>query len=95
MSRQKTAKSVEEVLEWVETTPHHIAGWELKPRQRLEDAKFFYLQGDEGKLRIPLELQLQVGPFLKPGEHLDRRMYRATAVGKRKLSLWLKKNSPT
>ena len=79
MPKQKTAKSVEDVIRWVETTPHHRGSWD-------EEDGFFILSGRGTKLRIPEKLQRQTRGLIKPGDRFDRRMYRATEAGLKLLS---------
>lgn len=76
---QKTAKTVEDVLEWIETTQHHYAASD-------EEEGFFILKGRTDKLRIPNEVHAQTRDLVKPGEQFDTRMYRANAAGKRRLN---------
>lgn len=75
---QKTAKTVEDVLEWIETTPHHRASW-------IEEEGFFVLQGHHHKLRIPEAIQEKTRGLVRPGDPMDQRMYRATKTGRAKL----------
>jgi hypothetical protein len=74
---QLTAKSVEDVLRWVETTPHHFAS--------AEDPKFFVLKGHGATLRIPEALRAETARYIEPGKNFDTRMYRATKAGRARL----------
>lgn len=76
--RQVTAKSVEDVLRWVETTPHHIASW-------IDEPGFFVLKGHSSKLRISETLQARTHKLIEPGGSFDNRMYRATKAGRARL----------
>lgn len=76
---QKTAKTVEDVLEWVENTPHHYAAWDDEPG-------FFILKGHGDKLRIPEAIQKQTRTLVEPGGRFDTRMFRATKAGRALLS---------
>lgn len=75
---QKTAKTVLDVVIWLEAMPHHrgaFDGWNNS------DPGFFVLDGDGYKLRIPLRLVAVCRPYMTPGDNLDRRMYRASPAG--------------
>lgn len=63
---QFTAKTIQDVMLWLETTPHHIAS--------AEDPKVFVLKGHFNILRIPESLRKRC--FVKPSENFDTRMYR-------------------
>ena len=71
---QKTAKTVLDVLDWIETTPHHIAS--------AEDPKFFVLKGHHDTLRIPTAIHDKMRKLVKPGGFFDQRMYRCTPSGR-------------
>lgn len=75
--RQLTAKSVEDVLNWVETTEHHYAS--------VEDPGFMILKGYSAVLRIPEPIRKASANLIEPGKEFDTRMYRATAAGKARL----------
>lgn len=75
---QVTAKTVADVLEWIETTPHHIAS-------TIEEPGFFVLRGYGCKLRIPIAVHAQTKGLVKPGKRFDTRMYRATIPGRLRL----------
>lgn len=75
---QKTATSVEDVLEWVETNAHHSGAWDDEPG-------FFVLKGHGSKLRIPEKIQERTRGLIEPGKQFDTRMYRATKSGKARL----------
>lgn len=75
---QKTAKTVEDVLRWIEATPHHFASWE-------EEDGFFILKGRADKLRIPVKIQEQTRGLVSPGGHFDTRMFRANEAGLERL----------
>ena len=73
---QKTAKTVEDVLYWIETTPHHYAATD-------DEEGFFILKGHGGnKLRIPNDLQRQTHDLVcSSPDQFDTRMFRANAEG--------------
>lgn len=75
---QKTAKTVEDVLEWVETHPHHIASL-------IDEPNFFVLKGHHGKLRIPDAIRAASAHLIEPSKQFDTRMYRATKAGRARL----------
>lgn len=75
---QKTAKTVEDVLQWIETTPHHIASV-------CDEPGFLVLRGQFDKLRIPRVLQAKTSRLIRPGGRFDTRMYRATKSGRARL----------
>jgi hypothetical protein len=81
--KQLTAKTVEDVLGWIESTPHH--------KGKVE-AKFFVLEGHHDRLRIPRALCADAAPLYhaSPDQH-DTRMYRATPAGKARLTRWRKR----
>lgn len=72
--KQLTAKTVEDVLNWIETKPHHYAASDEEPG-------FFILKGRDHKLRIPDAIHAQTSGLVQPGDEFDRRMYRATEAG--------------
>ena len=71
---QKTAKTVEDVIRWVETNAHHRAAW-------VQNDAFLVLSGDGSTLRIPRSVQERTHGLIKPGDIFDTRMYRATEAG--------------
>lgn len=76
---QVTAKTVEDVLRWVETTPHHFASV-------CDEPGFFVLKGYGDKLRIPEEIQHKSMHLVQPNTNrFDNRMYRATKAGRARL----------
>ncbi len=76
---QLTAKSVEDVLNWIETTPHHFASV-------IDEPGFLILKGYGDKLRIPLHLQEKTMRLVEPArDRFDSRMYRATKSGRARL----------
>ena len=76
---QKTAKTVEDVLNWIETTPHHFASV-------CDEPGFFILKGYVDKLRIPMDLQEKSLKLVVPSsDRFDNRMYRATKSGRARL----------
>ncbi len=79
---QKTAKTVAEVLEWIETNEHHFAS--------AEDPKFFILKGHRDVLRIPDAIRIKTLKFVEPGKRFDSRMYRATKAGR----AYLRRHTP-
>lgn len=86
---QMTAKTVEDVLQWIETTPHHRASWRTKDGRDyalLDDpSAVFVLEGYRQKLRIPLSVQEQTRDLIEPGGKYDNRMYRANKAGRARL----------
>lgn len=76
--KQRTARSVVEVLEWIETIPHHWAS--------NEDLGFFVIGGFDYKLRIPDHIHAKMDKMIMVGDRLDARMYRATPYGKKILT---------
>lgn len=87
--KQLTAKTVEDVLQWIEATPHHRGSW-------VEAPGFFVLAGRNDKLRIPEDVQEAARPFYQPApDHFDTRMFRATPAGKARLTRSRKTQSPT
>ena len=76
---QTTAKTVEDVLRWVETTPHHFAS-------ACDEPGFFLLKGYGEKLRVPYDLQVKTIRLIEPSkDRFDNRMYRATKSGRARL----------
>jgi len=74
--KQKTAKTVLDVLNWIENTQHHYAAWDEEPG-------FFILKGRHFKLRVPEALQAETRNFVHPSpEAFDTRMFRANKKGK-------------
>ena len=72
---QKTAKTVEDVLHWIETEPHHFASV-------CDEPGFFVLRGYGTKLRIPMSIQEKSLRLVAPSKNrFDNRMYRATKSG--------------
>lgn len=68
--KQTTAKTPEEVRDWVETTPHH-KGW----RDGVGCPDYYLvLEGHDQRLRIPADVLEKCK--LRPGDEFDRRMYR-------------------
>ena len=74
--KQVTAKTVLDVLRWIETTPHHYAASD-------DEAGFFILKGHGTKLRIPNAIHAKTIDLVKPGDASDARMFRASAKGRR------------
>lgn len=74
---QLTAKTVEDVLRWIETTPHHFAS--------AEDPGFIVLKGHGDVLRIPETIRVATLRLVEPGGRFDTRMYRATKAGRARL----------
>lgn len=62
--KQRTAKSANEVFEWVENKPHHKAS---------STKKHLILENHNERLRIPHDLP---DVALRPGDPLDKRMFR-------------------
>lgn len=77
--KQLTAKTVAQVLNWINTTPHHYAAVD-------EEIGFFILKGFGDKLRIPAAIHAEMIDDVEPGPYLDARMYVLTAKGRRKLN---------
>jgi hypothetical protein len=84
--KQKTAKTVEDVLDWIETTPHHKAAWEDMP-----EPGFLVLSGHHDRLRIPTDVHARASRLVAPGDQFDTRMYRATKAGRARLARWRRK----
>lgn len=77
--RQTTAKTVEDVLDWVENNQHHIGSW-------IDTPGFFILKGHGAKIRIPEDIQEKTRNLVEPSkDRFDSRMYRATKSGKARL----------
>lgn len=77
----QTAKSVEDVLAWVESNAHHRAAW-IGPR----DAEtHLVLSGAGATLRIPTAIQIETKNLIEPGKQFDTRMFRATKAGRARL----------
>lgn len=76
---QKTAKTVADVLEWIETTEHHSASVCTEPG-------FLVLKGYHDKLRVPRAIWRKSTKCVRPGNRFDTRMYRITATGR--VHLW-------
>jgi len=72
--KQKTAKTVIDVLKWINETPHHFAAWDIEPG-------FLIIRGHGVKLRIPEEIQKQTRELVEPGGRVDARMFRPNAAG--------------
>ena len=77
--KQRTARSVVEVLEWIETTPHHWAS--------AEEPGFFVIGNRECKLRIPVSLYRSMDGLIDVGGEFDSRMYRASELGRKMLAV--------
>jgi len=76
---QLTAKTVEDVLQWVETNQHHFAS--------AEDPAFFVLKGYGQTLRIPEAIRAKAVHLIEPSkDRFDSRMYRATKSGRARLA---------
>lgn len=85
---QLTAKTVEDVIRWVETTPHHRASWRSNdPRNPLsDDGARLVLEGYGTKLIIPLAVQEQTRSLIQAShDQFDTRMFRATKAGRARL----------
>jgi len=77
--KQKTAKTVEDVLNWIETTAHHYAATD-------DEEGFFILKGHGNKLRIPNDIQAQTHDLVEPSnDQFDTRMFRANRKGRARL----------
>lgn len=73
--KQMTAKTVVDVLKWIEGNGHHKASI-------IAEKGFFVLEGRGVKLRIPDEIQKQTYDLVVPSPHqFDTRMYRASKKG--------------
>lgn len=74
--KQKTAKTVLGVLEWIENNNHHYGSWE-------DERGFFILKGHDAKLRIPHEIQMVAGVYYDAAVDIhDARMFRANRKGR-------------
>lgn len=80
--KQITAKTVEDVLEWVETNQHHRGEW-IGP---YDAETHFILTGHQARIRIPTELQKQTRGLIEPSKAFDTRMFRATKSGRARLA---------
>ena len=68
------AKTILDVLVWIETNEHHYAD--------ASDGKVFILRGHGAELRAPFELWQKVSPRVETArDPFDSRMYRATPYG--------------
>lgn len=84
--KQLTAKSVEDVLRWMESTPHHkgaVVGidYSTNPPTRLPEARFI-LSGYHARLIIPFDIHEMAAPLYSPGGYFDTRMYRPNTKGR-------------
>lgn len=85
---QITAKTVEDVLRWIEETPHHFASV-------VDEPGFFILKGYGDKLRIPNHIHEKTMRLVEPArDRFDTRMYRATKSGRARLARAKKKDAP-
>jgi hypothetical protein len=87
---QVTAKTVEDVLRWIETTPHHKAAWRTKDgrdyAEHDDPNSFLVLSGHREVLRIPVAIQKQTRMLVQASrEQFDTRMFRATKAGRARL----------
>jgi hypothetical protein len=87
---QLTAKTVEDVLRWVESTAHHSAAWRPKHGRgyaQLDDPEAcLVLAGYGDTLRIPAAIHKLTDKLVEPSrEKFDTRMYRATKAGRARL----------
>lgn len=86
---QVTAKTVEDVLRWIESTPHHQAAWRTKDGRDYakhdDPTAVMVLSGYRQTLRIPLAIHLQTLKLVEPGKEFDTRMFRATKAGRARL----------
>jgi hypothetical protein len=80
---QLTARTVDDVLQWIETTPHHRAAHDGYSDR---DKGFFVLDGHGERLRIPASIRVEAMRFVQPGGEFDKRMFRATPAGKARLT---------
>lgn len=73
---QKTAKTIFDVLDWVENNGHHYASW-------CDEDGFLILKGFGVKLRIPVAVHYEVMGLIEPSsDEFDTRMYRANRKGR-------------
>lgn len=83
--KQITATSVEDVLRWIEATPHHRAAWRPKSGRgyaRFDDPEaVLVLDGRHDRLRIPLAIQVETRSLTRAGDAFDTRMFRANEAG--------------
>lgn len=69
--KQHTVKTVQEVYDWIESTPHHEA-WKEPADDR--PATHMNLRSHHERVRIPVEIWKQCK--VRPGDEFDNRMYR-------------------
>lgn len=76
--KKTTARSIVDVLFWIETKQHHITD--------ATDKEFFVLRGYWNQLRIPTEVGKAAYRYMEPArDPFDTRAYRAKPSGKRLL----------
>lgn len=83
---QKTAKTEREALEWIDTNPHHKAGWS-------DDGKFLTLANYHDSFRIPLAIHAIIKNDVTPGGMFDTRMFVLNARGRRRLNTLKKREA--
>lgn len=76
--KKTTARSIVDVLFWIETKQHHIAD--------AMDRDFFILRGYWNQIRVPTNIAQAAYKYLESArDPFDKRMYRAKPSGKRLL----------
>lgn len=85
---QTTAKTVEDVLQWIETTEHHKAAC-FPPGAPWVGERIAFthiiLSGHHDRLRVPVAVWKAAGRLITVGAQFDTRMYRATKAGRARL----------
>lgn len=94
--KQKTMKTVEDVLLWIHTNEHHIVGGEYKDGAPFEAGPtHHYYQNHFEKMRVPAKLFEELKHLLQPNKRaFDTRMFALTKEGKRRLYRWAYSNNP-
>lgn len=83
MSKQQTtAKTVVEALNWVENNEHHEIRMYPQPTTSMDVVKGVEYIGYHQVLRVPNSLSKIFASTTKPGDDMDRRMYRANKKGR-------------
>ncbi len=82
--KSQTAKTIPDVLEWIETHAHHKAA--MMPENAPRDQQFLVLSNYGEQLRIPPELSKAAFKYVQSSPWpFDQRMYRAKPNGIRLL----------
>jgi hypothetical protein len=70
--KETTSRSLAESLAWISENSHHSGHWST-------GEKFFVLEGNSARLRIPVEVH--VPGMMEADERGTGRMYRVSAAG--------------